>query len=465
MGNEEKYYQSLGIKTRSAAFKRYKNAGMMENIDEAFVKEVRDYWYKHYGKEVDPTLPIAFSNLTGKKDVRVAYPVLVLSDFIPYFNNQIRGVVYRDKNLYDKLIPSSRSVETILKRINGLYFNSQDKILDRKKAILEILSYQEDMIIKPSDTNNGVGVKKLLYKGDTLHLGDKVLTLESLEEEYGGNFSVQKIIQQHPLMAAPHPASVNTLRMVTLRWNNEIKYLLTFARFGAANNVQDNAGAGGLCVGVTEAGKFLDKAVDENSKVHTHHPTTNYAFKDLTEIPNFDEFKKFVKELHEEIPHHDFISWDIVVGADGLPVFLEANFKGATWLYQLAAEQPLFGDLTEEILEHVSKDRNNPKSSRYRKLETAKRPVKPRTLRRRIRRLRNENNRLKQFEESSKNLKQENEELLNRLNKIQTRLEKRNTTLTKELEYYQRKYNDMKNSNSWRITGPMRKITSIIKRK
>src|SRR5699024_5121572 len=54
------------------------------------------------------------------------------------------------------------------------------------------------------------------------------------------------------------------------------------------------------------------------------------------------------------ILHHDFVSWDIAIDVNGKPVFIEANFAGATWLYQLATQKPLFGELTEEILQHVS---------------------------------------------------------------------------------------------------------------
>ncbi|NLJ81005.1 MAG: hypothetical protein GX335_08275, partial [Firmicutes bacterium] len=86
-----------------------------------------------------------------------------------------------------------------------------------------------------------------------------------------------------------------------------------------------------------------------------HHPTTNYCFGDDARVPNFERFKEFVVDLHKDILHHDFVSWDIAVGLKGQPIFLEANFMGATWLYQLACQKPMFGDLTKEILQRVGK--------------------------------------------------------------------------------------------------------------
>jgi len=56
--------------------------------------------------------------------------------------------------------------------------------------------------------------------------------MAEVEKEWGENFLVQKRIEQHPVTAKPHPASVNTLRMLTLRWEGEIRNLLSYIRIG-----------------------------------------------------------------------------------------------------------------------------------------------------------------------------------------------------------------------------------------
>ncbi|WP_258933339.1 hypothetical protein [Nesterenkonia pannonica] len=50
------------------------------------------------------------------------------------------------------------------------------------------------------------------------------------------------------------------------------------------------------------------------------------------------------------------VAWDIGVDPDAEPVLIECNFRGAVWLYQLAAGQPLFGDLTSELLSSIRPD-------------------------------------------------------------------------------------------------------------
>lgn len=63
----------------------------------------------------------------------------------------------------------------------------------------------------------------------------------------------------------------------------------------------------------------------------------------------------FVLELHADLLHHDLVSWDISVDSNGDPVFIQHNFAGAKWLYQLTTCQPLFGDLTEAVLGYVAR--------------------------------------------------------------------------------------------------------------
>ena len=54
---------------------------------------------------------------------------------------------------------------------------------------------------------------------------------------------------------------------------------------------------------------------------------------------------------------HDYICWDVVVGADGQRIFLELKFWEFVWLHQLRCEIPFFGDVTEEVLADVQAQR------------------------------------------------------------------------------------------------------------
>ncbi|MCR6094939.1 CapA family protein [Salipaludibacillus agaradhaerens] len=345
--------EKFGTVITGNMFKKYQEAGLLENIDENYVLEVQDYWKNLFGQTVDASLHVAFMNLTGRKDFTIVPGRIMRYELIPYFNKVGKRNMYRDKNIYDKLINTSNTAQIILKNVRGNYFNTDNEFLTQEKAWSLLTSRDSDFIIKPSITNNGVGVNKVTLNEGKAYLEGQQIEIKDLEEFYGPNFVVQEIIEQHPVMAEPHPSSVNSLRMVTLRWKGDIHYLLTFARFGAGGSVKDNAGAGGVCCGIEDNGEFMDIAIDENANKYTKHPTTGYSFEKYAKIPNFSEFKEFVINLHKDILHHDYISWDIAVGKDAKPIFIEANFSGATWIYQLASQRSVFGELTEEVVSHI----------------------------------------------------------------------------------------------------------------
>src|SRR5690625_5839481 len=105
--------------------------------------------------------------------------------------------------------------------------------------------------------------------------------------------------------------------LISFRWKNEIRHLLTFARFGSDNDIRDNGDVDtSPRVGVKDSGEFDKIGVSQNGQTFTHHPTTGFCFADLEPIPNFDEFKQFVIECHKKILHLNFASYDIVVGID-----------------------------------------------------------------------------------------------------------------------------------------------------
>lgn len=391
---------------------------------------------KHFNKKIDPILHLAFLNLTGKKEPRIIPGPIMWNEIIPFFNDMNIRIGYSDKNIYDKLINPSSSADTILKRVRGHYFDHNNNLLTTEKAYNVLVDYGNDVIIKPSDNDNGRGIAKLFYNNTHFTLEDKKITMSDLEEIYGFNYVIQKVIEQHAIMAAPHPSSVNTLRMVTFRWKNEIKYLFAFARFGVDHDVKDNAATGGVSVGVKDNGKFMNFAIDKNRKIHTHHPTTQFDFSKLDPIPNYDRFKQYIIDLHRDILHHDYVSWDIAVGLEGQPIFIETNYRGSSWLNQLALQRPIFGDLTEEVLQHVRSGLDN-----YRFKRNVKSIVPS---------LKSDNRKMKS---EIKSLNKENKNLKASLSILEQRLKKA-----------EKEINNLENSTSWRVTKPLRGLGQLFKK-
>src|SRR5690625_2751473 len=128
-----KEYQDLGINTNSNHFKRFYNAGLLEKIDYKFIEEVKDYWEKYYSKKIDPIFHLAFYNHTGLKDPRLVPSREMWNEIIPFFNDMNIRIGYSDKNTYDTLInpPTHNSVENIIKRVRGNYYDKYNNNIDR----------------------------------------------------------------------------------------------------------------------------------------------------------------------------------------------------------------------------------------------------------------------------------------------------------------------------------------------
>jgi len=344
---------AIGVNPAKNFFQEFENAQLMNTFDGKIAHEVRTYWKKYLDVDVDPSLHLAFYNLTGRVEPRLVTQLFLNTEILPVLNKLIFGGFYSDKNVYDILIDAKSRPKTFLKRVNGQYFDEKNFELSRTQAYQQLAMVKRDMIIKQSLSDDGKSVEKLRYKNRGLYYKDKKMDLIEIGKEYGSDFLIQDVIKQHPMMAAPHKYSVNTFRMVTLRWNNDIQYLMTYARFGSNKEVKDNGGEGGIVIAVSPEGKFSNFGMEHNGTIHHSHPTTGYKFSDFPQVPNFDEFIEFVKTYHRRIIHHNYVSWDIAMGEDGKPIFIEMNFKGPVWKYQLVTERAIFGEFTEEILAKV----------------------------------------------------------------------------------------------------------------
>ncbi|HRP07030.1 MAG TPA: sugar-transfer associated ATP-grasp domain-containing protein [Gemmatimonadales bacterium] len=330
-----------------------RNGLLRDPPDPRYVNDVRAFWAAHYGEAIHPFWHIACANATGKVDVRYIPTDIWFEDVLPFFNRMDMREAYIDKNLADLILGDPAAPRTVIRRIHGEYYDHGHGWIDRNAVPGMILDGGPEQIIKPSLTDNGVGIRSLQAGPEGIRMDGAPATLEALEQSHGADFIIQARIRQHATMAEPHPDSVNTVRLLTFRWGGEIRSLLAFARFGVGGKLTDNAGTGGVCCGIDADGRLHATAVDEHGALHSRHPTTGYDFGQRASVPNFDEIRSRGMALHRRLPHFDLVSWDFAVGEDAEPVFVEFNLRGAVYIYQFACGSPVFGDLTQDVLERI----------------------------------------------------------------------------------------------------------------
>ncbi len=325
--------------------------------DVAFVRRIDTYWQTHFGRAVHPLWHLACAKVSGKQDVRFVPGVEWRNEILPFLNNLDMRAAYGDKNLKDLLVTNVCTPKTMVRKIHGEYYNGDFEPISRRSAEQALLSSPAELIIKPSLADNGTGIACLSISGNTIWADDREYTFAQIDKMYGENYLVQERIAQHSVLAEPHPDSVNTLRLITLRWNGEIRHLCTMARFGCDGRPNDNVSTGGVFCGVDADGVLDAEVLDPSGSGHTAHPTTGHSFLQRIVLPNFDQVRSLAIDLHRRLHYFNIVSWDMAIGADSQPIFLEVNVRGAVTVYQFAAKRPLFGDLTEEVLQAVRRAR------------------------------------------------------------------------------------------------------------
>lgn len=281
--------------------------------------------------------------VTRSMAVHYIYPYLDRYDFVP---------AYMDKNIQKRLLGLSDSnlgvlmPEEVVYNANRVFFDGFGHEITRDEAIEALIAYGRDTILKPSvETFGGRGVLKVSEKSSRK---DYI----ALFEQYRNDFTFQKIVEQHPVMAQFNPTSVNTVRVVTYRdFEGKRKVLYSCIRFGGEGAVMDNVCSGGGYTGVNvRTGRLTNRKrysyyVMDVPLLHNRVPN---------EIPCWDKIKTAALALHGQLPQLGIVGWDFTLTPEGIPVLIEFNPRPGVGLQQ--AVGPMFSkEELDVIMEHVSR--------------------------------------------------------------------------------------------------------------
>ena len=155
-------------------------------------------------------------------------------------------------------------------------------------------------------------------------------------------FLCQRVVKNHPTHAAPHPGSLNTLRIATLFIRDKVRLVGTIWRMGVNKNA-DNWAAGGIACAVSEDGICADYAEDRFGNCVNVHPNGfQFAGHELYNCrAGIDEAIK----LHYTLPQIKYISWDFAIDEAGEPVLIELNSCGSGEILEMNG-YPLYNDKT-----------------------------------------------------------------------------------------------------------------------
>lgn len=343
--------------------KFYKQVMAMNNIANAPVQGEQE-WIKKWsmgGAIPTPTQYRVFSKYIGA-DINIV-PEDICHDYIEPILDPFRYVgYYADKNIFDKLFPAGYFPMTIVRKMNGFWYDADYKKLDMIEDMLKsYLSQSDKLIIKPSvDGMSGRGIQLFTIQPDGTFKTNQgeIVTLDFINKNFGRDFIIQEAVKQSDYINQFNPTSVNTLRLSVYRSVKDDNCHVTGAimRIGGKGSVVDNAHAGGCYVGIHSDGTFCHEVLDQYGQKRTSFNDVDFA--NDYKYPNWERVIEFAKSVGQYVPHHRLLALDIVLDKDNEPHLIEFNvLYYSSWLFQYTTCSA-FGIYTDEILEYCKAHQN-----------------------------------------------------------------------------------------------------------
>ena len=219
-----------------------------------------------------------------------------------------------------------------------------EKVFDEEKV--------EHFFCKPINGIRGEDIfviKKNTYK----EIADNLIDLV-----FSKVFIFQELIQQHETLKKINSSSINTLRVITYKdENNEIEISSCFMRVGRKGAIIDNAHIGGIVIPIKKETGIMQaeglQLIDNGGGVFHKHPDTGILFENL-QIPHYDQIKKIAAEA-SSLFKFPLLGWDIAVTPNG-PIIVEANHDFHLLLSDLTEKglkrNPTIKKLLEQILKN-----------------------------------------------------------------------------------------------------------------
>lgn len=315
-------------------------------------KNAIDVLYKeNYGKKIPYTWHKHFTAYTGNFDEKYFPELLFIPEFEKYMNLfREYCTVFADKNVTPQ-IAATVGIKTPMIILSCAYGILRDPLWN-KIGIDEaekLLKNAGKVFCKPTvDSCSGRGCMIADFIDGTDQVSQK--SAREFLQSFGENFVIQERLKCHESISSIYGGSVNTFRIITYRWKDDIFHCPVIMRIGRGDSFLDNAHAGGMFIAVDDDGQLHREAFTEFKEVYSSHPDTNVVFAER-KIPLLPEVIKAAEKMHYAVPQVGCVNWDFTIDTDGVPVLIEANIRGGSiWLPEMAHGKGPFGENTVEIL-------------------------------------------------------------------------------------------------------------------
>ena len=290
-------------------------------------------------------------------------PLTYYYNFIePCLNDQPLLSSLQDKNFYEIYFKEIKTPKTVLRRINGFFYNNKyEQILPDDKIVTDLFSNYNSVILKPS-LDSGSGKHILLFERQDnyykLKSGSDELNLNFLQN-YGRDFIIQEFVKQHQFFKRFNPSSNNTLRVFTYRSvkDDQINILHILLRIGKSGSFLDHDNLGGVGISIKGNNYFDEFAYNNNGD--RYKSVNEINFSQQGKVPFIDELKEVSVKIAQNIFYARLLAMDFTIDEDGNIILVEINCWGNGITQYQMNNGSLFGKFTTEILEYCYNISNN----------------------------------------------------------------------------------------------------------
>lgn len=300
--------------------------------------------------ELDDIFHKFYKEKTGVFDVRYI-PIDLYYCFIdPYYNNWSMASVVDNKCQYRSMFNKIKQPTTYFCRVNNIWTDNNFNLVKEETIIHGIKNLEEIVIKQANESEGGKNIFFIKIKDNESLVTELNNAISSIKKD----IVIQESIKQNEVLKTVNPTSINTIRILSLLNQNEVKIYSAILRMGIDNKRVDNISQGGLACGISKEGRLRKYAYNYRGEKFNNHPSTGIVFHEIV-VPNFDKVCELVKSAHPYIPNFRLVSWDICIDYLNNPLLLEANLcYGELNLHQLC-NGPVFKDDTQKILNEVFK--------------------------------------------------------------------------------------------------------------
>lgn len=274
---------------------------------------------------------------------------------------------YHDKNSWDMLFPNGILPNTVLRCIDGIFYNDKYEMVCElsESALYDILNKASvaKFAVKPSrDSNSSQGFDTININENKYMFGsdNEIVTVDGLIKREGLNFIIQPFMKQSSYLSQFCSTSVNPIRIQTYRSvvDGQVHILPgSVLRVGCSGEENDGTHGNGKIIGIDDNGKLRSNVLDYNGNIQ--HEFNGIDYNNEYVIPNYDLVKQLAINVASKVIHHRLLAFDIMLDQNNQPVMFEFNIDAySMWISQFTGFAA-FGEYTDEIIGYALKEKDN----------------------------------------------------------------------------------------------------------